>query len=453
MSNKTYMFPSSFAQRRLWFLDQLEPNGSTYNMAAAAALTGPLNLTALRQTLNEIVRRHESLRTTFAEVEGLPFQVVSESLNLELPVSDLRQVSEGEKKAVAISRVVQEARRPFDLSRGPLLRASLVRLAEQEHILVVTMHHIISDGWSLKIFTREMSILYEAFSKGNPTPLDDLPIQYADYAVWQQEWLQGEVLEEQLGYWKKQLQGDLPVLQLPTDRPRPAVMTYRGTRRFFSLPGPLAAAFKELSRNQGATVFMSLLAAFNVLLYRYSGQEDITVGVPIANRNQDEIEDLIGFFANTLVMRTDLSGRPGFACLTQRVRQMALGAYAHQDLPFEKLVEEIQPDRDMSRSPLFQVMLAPEGNQIPDLKLSGITVSPLDIELEVSNADLTLYVEEGEKSLGGAIQYNTVLFEDTTIARMLAHFQTLIESVVADPERPISALAMLTGAERHQLLF
>jgi len=448
----TNAFPLSFAQRRLWFLDQLEPNSPLYNIASAVRLTGALNVTALEQSLNQIVRRHESLRTTFVAKDGHPVQVIAPELTVPLPVVDLHSLSEAEREAEALQLAIEEAQRPFDLAKGPLLRTTLLRLDEEDHILLLTMHHIISDGWSMGVFVREMGALYEALSQGRPSPLPELPIQYVDFAQWQRKWLQGEELERQLAYWKEQLAGLPPLLELPTDRPRPAVQRYQGAHHSFALSKSLSQALESLSQEEGATLFMTLLAAFQTLLYRYTGQEDICVGTPIANRTRAEIEGLIGFFVNTLVLRTDLSGDPSFRELLRRVREVALGAYAHQDLPFEMLVDELQPARDMSHSPLFQVMFVLQNAPVQALELSELTLSPVETENGIAKFDLTLMMEERPEGLQGTVEYNTDLFDAATIERMVGHFQTLLEGIVADPDRPISTLPLLTTAEREQLL-
>ena len=348
--------PLSFAQQRLWFLDQYEPNSSVYNIPSALRLKGSLDIAALEQSLNEIVRRHESLRTTFAAVDGEPLQLIAPALRMSVPITDLTHHSASDREHEAQRLATEQAREPFDLSQGPLLRVLLLCLGQDDHVLVLSMHHIVSDGWSRGVFYHELSMLYQAYTQGNPSPLSELPIQYADFAVWQRQWLQGEVLEDQLSYWKKQLAGAPALLQLPTDRPRPAVQSYRGAVQSIELSQELTQGLQALSARQGVTLFMTLLAVFQTLLYRYTGQNDIVVGSPIANRNRAEIEGLIGFFVNTLVLRTDLSGNPTFKELLTRVRETALGAYTHQDLPFEKLVEELHPQRSLSRSPLVQVL-------------------------------------------------------------------------------------------------
>ncbi len=445
--------PLSFAQQRLWFLDQLEPNSSLYNIPRAVRLAGRLNVTALERSLDEIVRRHEALRTIFAYADGSPVQVIAPApvTTAALPLVDLSELPKSEREAQTQRLATEEAQCPFDLSQGPLMRAKLLRLDDEEHVLLLTMHHIVSDGWSMEVFWRELAALYDAFANGQPSPLPELPVQYVDYAIWQRRWLAGEVLDEQLSYWKRQL-ADLPALQLPTDRPRPAVQTHRGARQELVLPKLLTEALKELSRREGVTLFMTLLAAFQVLLSRYSGQEDIAVGSPIAGRNRAEIEGLIGFFANTLVVRTDLSGDPTFKELLRRVREVALEAYDHQDVPFEKLVEELQPQRDTSRTPLFQVMLTLQNTPGKALELPGLRLTQQELERGTAKFDLTLSMVEGPEGLRGACEYNTDLFEAATITRMLGHLQTLLEGVVANPAQRLSTLPLLTEAERHQLL-
>ncbi|HYF38928.1 MAG TPA: condensation domain-containing protein, partial [Gemmatimonadales bacterium] len=444
--------PLSFAQQRLWFLDQLEPGSSLYNIPCPIRVSGALNVEALHQALEAIVARHESLRTTFPSVDGRPMQVIAERQPVALPVTDLSEHPEGERASGAQRLVTEEARRPFDLARGPLVRASLVRLSDDDHILLLTMHHIVIDGWSLGIFNKELAALYKAFSFKCPSTLPELPIQYADFAQWQRQWLQGETLEEQLSYWRERLSDAPPVLELPTDRPRPAVQSFRGAHQSVLLPKELSEGLKALSQREGATLFMTLLAAFQTLLHRYTGQEDVVVGSPIANRNRAEVEGLIGFFVNTLVMRTDLSGDPTFRELLGRVREVALGAYAHQDLPFEKLVEELQPERDLSRTPLFQAMFVLQNTPGMALELPGLTVQPLRFDLGISKFDLTLYAVEEADELRTVLEYNTDLFDAATITRMLGHLRTLLEGAVACPERRLSELPIFTEAEHRQLL-
>ena len=442
----------SFAQQRLWFLDQLEPDKSVYNISKAVRISGSLNVEALQKTLDALVARHEVLRTTFANMNGSPRQVVAQSRSVELMITDLIERPEAEREEETQRLLKEEAGRPFDLSQDLMLRATLLRLGPEEHILLIVMHHIASDGWSMGILSRELSLFYEGFSKRETPLLPELPIQYVDFAYWQQGWLQGGVLEQQLSYWKEQLGGGSSLLELPTDRPRPAIQTYRGARQHLVLSKTLSESLNSLSRREGVTLFMTLLSAFVTLLYRYSGQEDIVVGSPIAGRTRVEIEDLIGFFVNTLVLRTDLSGNPSFRELLGRVRETALAANAHQDLPFEKLVEELQPERDLSMSPLFQVMFTLQNAPGEVLELPGLTLSPLEMDNETAKFDLTLSMIEGEGGLRGSIEYNTDLFEEATIERMLGHYETLLEGIVADPEQQLSHLPLLTEGERHQLL-
>jgi len=442
----------SFSQERLWFLNQLEPESVAYNSYGVHRLEGHLRVDILSQSLSEIIRRHEALRTAFSEIDGKPVQVVSPPSPFNLQIVDLQGLSEAEREERALGIAIEEAQKPFDLSKGPLFRAILVQLWAEEYLLAVIMHHIITDGWSLGIFTRELEALYKAFSDGRPSPLPELSIQYADFAHWQREWLKGKVLEDQLSYWKQKLSGDLPVLQLPTDRPRPAVQGYRGAKKWFVLSKQLTEALARLSQSRGITLFMTLLAAFEALLYRYTGQTDFAVGTPIANRTRAELEGLIGCFVNTLVLRTDLSGDPQFVGLLRKVRETALGAFAHQHMPFEKLVEVLKPVRDMSYAPLFQVMFALQNFPWVPADLQGLTLTPELTEASTSMFDLTLYMWEEEKGLSGTIEYSTDLFDDSTIERMVDHFEVLLESVTTDPDRRLSELTLLRESERHQVL-
>jgi amino acid adenylation domain-containing protein len=442
----------SFAQQRLWFFNQLDPGNSAYNIPAAGRIMGPLNLAALEQCLNEIVKRHESLRTTFGKVDGRPTQVIAPTLTIKLPVVDLRKLPAGERETEVRRLVTAEAQRPFDLSQGPLLRGTVLRLGDEEYVGLLTMHHIVSDGWSTGILIREMATLYVAFCAGGSSPLPALPIQYADFAHWQRQWLQGEVLETQIAYWKEQLAGAPALIDLPTDHPRPAMQTFQGAHQSLVLPKHLKDGFKALSRQEGVTLFMTMLAAFKVLLNRYTSQDDLVVGTPIANRNRQETEGLIGFFVNALVLRTDLSGDPSFRELLRRVREVCLGAYSHQDLPFDRLVEELHLKRDLSRNPLFQVMFALQNAPLRALELPGLTLSPVEGDSETAHFDLTLQIVDTGQELTAAFVYNTDLFEAGTIARMLGNFQTLLEAMVADPRQRLSDLPILTETERQQLL-
>ncbi|MCC5645525.1 amino acid adenylation domain-containing protein [Nostoc sp. CHAB 5824] len=453
--------PLSFAQQRLWFLDQLIPNNPFYNIPVALHLTGSLNLVALEQTFNEIVQRHEALRTTFVIQSGQPVQVINPTLTIPLIIIDLLQLPQAEREIQAREFTTQEAQRPFNLSTDLLLQVKLLRLDETQYILLLNMHHIVSDGWSIGVLIQEIAALYTAFTSNQPSPLPKLTIQYADFAYWQRQWLQGEVLEKQLDYWQKQLD-DISILNLPTDRPRLAVQTYQGARQPLQLSKSLSEALLALGQQEGVTLFITLLAAFKVLLYRYTQQEDIAIGSPIANRNRSEIEGLIGFFVNSLVLRTDLSRNPTFRELLSRVKEVALGAYAHQDLPFEKLVEELHPERNLNQNPLFQVVFALQNAPMSALELTGLTLSPLPFDTETTRFDLEFHLWEPntqnglwiDKSEGisGFVIYSTDLFDDATITRMLRHFQTLLESIVANPEQRIAQLPIFSEYELHNLL-
>ncbi|HEX6047361.1 MAG TPA: amino acid adenylation domain-containing protein [Pyrinomonadaceae bacterium] len=444
----------SYGQQRLWFLDQLEPGSSAYNMGVAVRLKGTLDVGVVEKSFTEIVRRHESLRTSFGEVDGRPVPFIHETPRFSLPVVDLSVLNEEEREAEARRLANEETHRPFDLLTAPLLRASVLRLSEQEHVLLCTMHHIISDGWSLEVLTRELTTLYEAYAKDEPSPLPELGIQYADYAHWQREWLQGEMLEKQLSYWKQQLAGAPAVLELPADYPRPALQTFRGAHQSLTLSPALTTGLKGVAQREGATLFMTLLAAFQTLLSRYSGQDDIVVGTPIAGRNHAETENLIGFFINTLVLRTDLSRNPCFTELLRRVREVALGAYAHQEVPFEKLVEELQPERDMSRSPLFQVMMILQNTPLADvMKLDGLEATREGGESGTAKFDLMLSVSEtSDGQLHTLWEYNTDLFRSQTIARMMDHFEVLLNSVVNNAEQRLSELKLLRDEEQQRIL-
>ena len=447
-----YVFPASFAQQRLWFLHQLEPESASYNISKAMRLAGELNVGVFARSLNEIIRRHEILRTTFAMLGGRPMQLISEHQPITLPLIDLSTLAPAERERQSRRLATEEAQRPFNLRRGPLLRATLLRLAPDEHLALFTMHHIVSDAWSVGVFIREFTALYTAFKAAEQSPLPELPIQYADYAQWQREWLQGEVLEKQLSYWGGQLAGAPAVIELPTDHARPSMQSDNGAKVSCDLGTELLSRLKELSQRENVTLFMTLLAAWQVLLYRYSGQDQVCVGTPVAGRTRAETEDLIGFFINTLVLRTDLSGNPTFIELLERVREVCLGAYAHQDIPFERLVEQLQPERSLSHSPLFQVMFtlqnAPgEALDLPELRLSRVST-----ETRTAKFDLTLSLSEASDSLAGAIEYNTDLFDEETISRMLGHFHHLLTAIAADPQRLVRDLPLLPDSERQQLL-
>ncbi|BDI18012.1 hypothetical protein ANSO36C_38140 [Nostoc cf. commune SO-36] len=464
-SEEVFVFPVSFAQQRLWFLDQLNPDNTIYNVPTVIRLTGSLNLTALEQTFNEIVRRHETLRTTFIVLDGQPLQAIAPSLTISISVLDLQLLPDGEREVQVNSIINAEIEHPFDLSSGPLLRVKLLVLSNTEHILLLNMHHIICDDWSIGVLIRELGMLYTAFAQNQPSPLLELPLQYADFAHWQREWLQGEVLQTQLTYWQQQLNG-ISMLHLPTDKPRPAIQSYEGATQFFELPKKLTDALEKLSQQEGVTFFMMLLAAFKTLLYRYTDQKDIAVGSPIANRNRSEIEGLIGFFVNSLVLRSNLSGNPTFREFLGRVREVTLGAYSQQDLPFDKLVEELHPERNLSYHPLFQVVFSLQNAPMSALELPGLVPSFMNIDLKKTRFDLELHLWkcsddfrslwganwENSEGLRGVIVYNTDLFDKATISRMLKHFKTLLSSIVANPEQRIANLPLLSEAELHQIL-
>ncbi len=442
-------YPLSFIQERLWMLNQFEP-GPLYNDYTAFRLTGSLNVMALERALGEIVRRHEALRAIYPNVDGRPLQVITPaSAQMKLPFVDLHGATEQE----VMRRAREEAQLPFDLSRGPLMRATLLRTGDNEHMLLMTMHHIITDGWSMGVLLNELSKLYEAYVTGQESPLAELPIQYADYAAWQREYLKGEVLEKQLTYWREQLRGATTLLNLPTDRPRPSIQTFNGTRYYFELPRDLTHSLRALSQQEGATLFMTLLAAFNILLQRYTGQTDISLGTPVAGRNQAEVEKLIGVFINTLVLRTQLSGDPPFRELLGRVRTMTINAFANQELPFERLVEALQPERNLSHTPIFQVMFSfqvPSGGE--NNEFAGLRLNSLDADNQMSPFDLVVQLTEGMETVHGRFQYNTDLFEPATIERMTMHFRVLLQSIVANPEQRISELPLLTPSEERQAI-
>jgi amino acid adenylation domain-containing protein len=446
---EVFIFPLSFAQQRLWFLHLLDPQSSAYNMPFALRLVGQLDIPALERALNEIVRRHEVLRTTFDALDGEPVQLIAQTQQLELPLTDLRDLPPENREAETRRLVVQDALRPFDFARGPMMRASLLRLGEEEHVLSFAMHHIVSDGWSIGVLVHEFAALYTSFCSDRPSPLAELPIQYADYAQWQREWLSGEVLAEQLSYWQRQLEGAPPVLELPADRPRPAVQSFHGATEIFTLAKDLSDGLKQLCQDEGVTMFMLLLAGFQTLLYRYTGQQDIVIGSPVAGRTQTTTEQLIGFFTNTLVLRTRLSAQWSFRELLAHVRETCVGALAHQDLPFEKLVEELGPERSRSHSPLFQVVFASLNTPEEDLELPRLRVSSLDLGVTAALVDLTLNTFETEEQTYGSLHYNTDLFEAETIRRMCGNFVTLLEHVAANPHQALSQLPLLTDAERR----
>jgi len=448
--------PLSYSQQGLWVLNQLMPGESVYHSPTAARLRGTLDVPALQQALQAIVDRHDSLRTIFSVVDGEPMQVV-EDLTLEAPVIDLStMIDENRRDAEALRILEHDARRPFELSTGPLIRAIIVRLRPDEHILLVTMHHVVTDGWSIGLFHRELSSLYKAFASHSPSPLPDLPIQYIDYAMYQREWFEGKVYESQLAYWKKQFATMPPALELPADHPRPIVQAYRafrGNQHTMTLSADLARRIRTLCQRENVTLFMVLMAAYQILLHRYTGEEDIVVGSPIAGRSLAETEDLIGLFINTLAIRSRVSGDATVRDFLNHVKQVALGAYAHQDLPFERLVKELQPDRTLSHNPLFQVMFVLQSEEILPLNLPGVTAEHFRIDHVIANFDLTLDITEHGDELACMFESNADLFDPETITRLMGHFQVLLEGMTQNPGLKVSELPLLTEDERQQLLY
>lgn len=460
-SRAANFFPLSFAQERLWVVEQLRPGSPAYLISAAAGFNVPVKIAVLEQSLNALVQRHEILRTTFQTHQGRPVQKIAPFLSLTLPVVDLRYIQETRRDELARRLAAEEGRQPFDLTRGPLLRAKLLRLGEERSLLLVTLHHIVFDGWCTSLLVKEIMALYAAFSTGRPSPLPELPIQYADYAVWQREWLQGETLETLLSYWKKQLQG-LSSLELPLDYPRPPVFRYQGARKTLVLSQELTEGLQTLSRQEGATLFMTLLAAFKTLLYRYTGQDDIAVGTSLANRSRVETTGLIGCFVNVVVLRTDIGGDPSFLQLLRRVKEVCLGAYAHQDLPFEKLLRELNPKRDPSRNPLFQVVFqmnntpAPfgmspgEDSGLPESGYRWLDTGTAMAELNMHIDPLAQGPDAGSNQWNCVLEYRTDLFEDSTIDRMLEQFRTLLYSIIVNPTERLSRLRFSADVEAQR---
>ncbi|HEU4556752.1 MAG TPA: condensation domain-containing protein, partial [Longimicrobium sp.] len=444
--------PLSFAQERLWFIDRLEPGSAVYNIAVAWRLEGALDEAALERSLGEIVRRHEALRTVFAEVDGSPVQVITPFGGFALPVEDLSGLGNADREAAVGRRAGKEALQPFDLAAGPLFRASLLRLGAEDHVLLLTVHHIVGDGWSLGVLYRELSALYEAYRQGGESPLPELRVQYADYAVWQREQLAGEALDRQLGYWRERLADAPALLELPTDHPRPAVQTYRGAHERIELRRELLERLRALGRSEGATLYMTLLGAFQVLLSKYSGSVDVVVGSLASGRTRKEVEDLIGFFVNTLVLRTDLSGDPSFREVLRRAREVTLGAHEHQEVPFERLVAELQPERSLSHTPLFQVMFAQQNAVERGLALPGLEAGEAGAELASAKFDLFLTARATAHGLRVGLNYSTDLFERGTAVRMLGHLARVLEQVATDADARLSRLDLLGEAERALVL-
>jgi hypothetical protein len=456
--NAPAFFPVSYTQERLWFLTQLEPDKAFYNnIARGYDLLGPFNAPAFEQAINEVVRRHASLRTSFREVSGQPMQVIARSIAVSVPIVDLRHLPADERQAETRRRMTEEGSRPFDLTEAPLFRVTLLRLEDERHELLLTVNHMVFDGWSIGILYRELNVLYEAFAQGRPSPLTELPIQYPDYAIWQRERLQGAVLEEQLAFWQNQLADAPSVLELPADRPRPPVQTLVGGWNHLGLSRQEVEELTVFSQREGVTLFMTLFAAFTVLIQRYTGQNDLAIGSPLANRTRAETEDLIGFFTHILVLRTDLSGDPTFRALLAQVRKVALGAYAHQEFPTGKLIEASQMDRKnpdslraaapavspaRRRNPLFQVMFVMPPAQ--PFELSGLTVVPTEVEFVIAPVELTLTMLQTARGFGAFI-YNTDIFEEATIDRMAGHYKSLLQQLVAHPDRVISNAKIDSG--------
>jgi len=439
LSRTSNSFPLSFAQERLWFIDQLTPDSVAYNASNGMHLGGALSVATLEQTLSEIVRRHETLRTKFSLVDDEPVQIIQVAQPHSLPMVDVSRLSEVEQKVQSLAAM--EAQRPFDLSQGPLLRSWLIRLSPSEHVVLLTMHHIISDGWSMGVLVEEVSTLYQAFSGGGLSPLAELRIQYADYTRWQRQYLKGDVLRSKLNYWKKQLHQAPPLIKLATDRPRPPVQSFRGAAQSFRLPAETTEALQEICRERGCTLFMALLAAFKILLHRYTNDEDIVVGTNVANRNNSQLEGLIGLFINNLVLRTRLTGNPSFYEFLEQVRQVCLQAYIHQDVPFEKVVDELRVERTLSYNPLFQALFVLQNNAVPTMKMPGLTLRTLGAQTKVSQFDLLVNMSETPQGLVGFIDYNTDLFNDSTISQMSERFQTLLKNIADNPDQSVGGLS------------
>jgi hypothetical protein len=444
--------PLSFAQQRMWFLDQLEPDQPLFNIPCALRVNSSLDLDVLYRAVNSLVDRHESLRSNFSAANGEPVQTVTPSLQIPIQLVDLGHLSGDESELESVRLIGSEARRPFNLARDPLLRVFVVRLSHDAHFLLLNIHHIISDRWSVTILLHELSVLYGAFSEGKNSPLPDLPVQYADFAAWQREASHTGAFEGQLHYWVEHLKDAPPIIELPTDRPRPPVASLRGEIASISLPRELRQKLNALSRANGATLFMTLLAGFEILLSRYSGQEDLVIGMPIASRSHPEVEGLIGLFANTLPLRVRLTGNPHFREVLARTKSAALGAYAHQDVPFERLVEELNPERNLSYDALVQVYFILQNAPNEGLKLSGLELKHIETDSKTSKGDMYFSLAEHGGGIDGRLEYNTDLFDVATIERLLDHYRTLLESAVENPERHLSELEILSAADRRQLL-
>lgn len=444
-------YPLSFAQERLWFLDRLEGGSPFYNIPRALRISGNVDVDVLKRSIGEIIQRHSVLRARFREIEGFPVQVIGPCPARVLAIDDLSALGEHEREAAAIQRATQELARPFDLAKGPPFRGRLLRLSRTDHVLLLTVHHIVSDGWSMRVLLRELGLLYQAYREGRGSPLPELSLQYGDYAVWQRQHISDEVLARDLDYWREELSGAPSLQKLPTDRPRPAVQSYPGARESMNLSVDLLDRLKALGGREGATLYMVLLSVFQLLLSKYSGYEDVVVGSPIAGRVRRDVEDLIGCFANTLVLRADLGGDPSFRQLLRRVRERTIGAYAHQEVPFEKLVAELQPERTLNHSPIYQVIFALETSS-ESLQLGDHTVAPFEIPRSFSQTDLSVLISRSESYARLVAHYNTDLFERSTIQRMLGHMTRLLEQAAEKADRRLSELKVLLDSERERVL-
>ncbi len=444
--------PLSYAQQRLWFLDRLAGNSSEYNMPVALRLRGELHRQALEQTINTIISRHETLRTHFDEIEGAPIQIIEPELWIEIPVDDLSQLDEQEQQTRVTARLREQVSCPFDLTRGPLLRVNLLKLGERDHILLRTMHHIVSDGWSEGVFNHEFTQLYEAFCQGRENPLKPLSVQYADFALWQRQWLEQERLQAELAYWKQQLAGIPERLELPTDRVRPPVQTFQSEISQMILSGQQVDGLKRLSQSQQATLYMTLLAGFALLLERYSGQEEIVVGSPIANRQEAQLEEMIGFFVNTLVMRMRVNGEKSVEELVSEARRVALEAYEHQDVPFERLVEELSPQRSLDTTPIFQVIFALQNAPQVAERMKGLEIEQLAGDQLQVRFDLEMYAWEEDGEIMLSWLYNRELFDRWRIEQMGRHCVRVLEAMVSDAQQMIASIDLLGEQERIQIL-
>ncbi len=449
---RTKPLPLSFGQQRFWFMEELNGENSHYNIFQAFKFTGNLNQTALQKAFQTLVNRHETLRTSFQTLEGSPVQVISPQLEINLPVINLQGMSEPDQEVKVQGLAIAESQKPFNLSQLPLIRVTLIQLQDQIHLLFLTVHHIISDGWSGELLIKEISLLYQAYLENKPNPLPDLPIQYVDFASWQRQWLTGAKLESHLSYWRSHLENSPTLLNLPTDRERPMETSYQGNSQTFVINSFLTQELKRLSNKSKVTLFVTLLSAFAILLNRYSFEEDLIIGTPIANRTRPEIESLIGFFVNTLALRIKINNQPIFSELLHQVRQIAFEAYRHQDLPFEKLIEELQPERSLNYHPLFQVMFVLQNQAVSEWNLPNLTRSQVKFPSQTSQFDLTLSLKEKKGQLEGVWVYNTDLFDADRIERMTGHFKTLLEGIVNNPEAKITHLPILTSEEKQKML-